>query len=153
MRRKVIAQWLTRAVGVLVIMWLIFGVNYIVGLVFIGVPTLELAFRPRRSVPFESESWRSATFASGTRYTMAQDLILSDRLRGMTTAEVLAMLGPPVRWRRSEFVEILTYELAAQQQYPARSWLYPWLFPNTGSWELDVVLSNGIVTQTRIRGA
>lgn len=150
---ELILRWFMRLAKTTAGVGAVFVVNYVVSLLVIGIPTLEVAMRPGVSVRFDSESWKSAAYDSGCRYPMAQELVASNRLLGKTTERVLVELGPPDRRWKQEASDILIYALAPQQKYPASSWLYPRMFPNIGSWELWIEVTNGVVARCKINGS
>ncbi len=141
--------WVSRILKVVV---LIYVINYVAGWLIIGTPRLERVCRPKCAVPFDSERWKSATFHSGLRYPMAQHLLNSKSLEGLTVEQVLNRLGLPSARSQTSSGEILCYELAPQYKYPAESWLYPWLFVNVESWVLHIEVKNGVVVGVDIHG-
>jgi len=122
-------------------------INYCIGI--FNIPKLEFDCRPKEKTAFDSVVWSKATYDSGIRYSMANDLLEKKYLNGMTKELVIELLGPP-KWNE---LEMLSYEIAAQAKYPASSYFYPFLFFNTDSWLYKIQLSNGIVVKCTIKGS
>ena len=87
---------------------------------------------------FDAAAWRAAGREDSTRTGMVDDLVRSGRLRGLTEAEVTALLGPPPEV--SYFHEWdMVYLLG-----PCRC-----LFPIDNEW-LVIRLDEGRVSQARV---
>ena len=141
-------------VNILVALCILFLANYVLSPLIIGIPRLESVCRPRFKSGFNVDKWKSASYDSGVRYIMANGLLANDKLVGLSKEQVIELLGNPTR-RSTNNVdeELLHYELASQQQYPASFWLYPRLFPNVESWVLIVKVNRGSVVSGSIIGS
>lgn len=119
----------------------------------VGIPTLQARFRPRPNMDFDADRWKSATFESGLRYPMAEDLARTGRLLGLDRESLLSILGPANRHQTNGNQITFFYELASQSMYPSRTWFLPWIFSNTESWVLQITLTDGKVENCQTGGS
>lgn len=99
--------------------------NYFVTPSLLGLERLENLCRPRTRLEFIVNKWKEASFESGDRYRMANDILRHDRLKNLKADEVKELLGEAdfVETTRSDFTTY--YCLAAQQRFPSKSIFYP----------------------------
>ena len=84
--------------------------------------------------PFDATAWRAQGDAHAPRHAMVDDLISSDRLKGLTRTQVVALLGEPTA--TDKFREwSMAYRLGGDRTY----------LPITPSW-LVINLSEDQVT-------
>lgn len=137
------------------LLWIVVGCCILYVLLPLGItfPRLASACRPRVASPFYSDRWKAATFESGVRFPMANELIRTKALLGLSEGRLMEMLGEP-HYRtvgQGQHGSVLyVYELAGQSQYPAVCWLYPWVCPNISSWALVIECRNGVVVKVWI---
>lgn len=126
--------------------WMIWGIalpilylaNWSVTPEIVGVRRLESYFRPKGQMLFDSVVWkRKSPGFSTQRYEMVDD-ILSKRLQlGLDRRAVEAILGEPDLAAVRSVTEVeLSYNLASQEDYPARSFFFPWRLGNLELWIL-----------------
>lgn len=137
----------------MVIVGSLFALNYIISPFVIGIPRLEDWLRPREEVPFSASAWSTETFESGLRYPMAQYLISKEKLIGLSKEKIIEQLGKQNYHSTNLNYEVLLYELAPQDMYPADSWLFPKRLLNIGSWMLVIEIKNGVAMSCRIDGS
>jgi hypothetical protein len=97
-----------------------------------------LRYEDAQSRLFDAERWRGAAGGTKIRSRMAGDLVAGNRLRGMSRAAVLALLGPAQREIRNADDWSLRYNLG---------------LPDLGIDDdiLDISLDpHGIVTRSRV---
>ncbi len=126
----------------------LYVINSAVTPLLVSARTLEPVFRPRIGAPFDASKWKAASFDSGEKFAMVDTL--PKRLRGKQRAQVVTLVGEPDCAYKRDSVEVLIYHLASQRQFPAKSWLFPWAFPNAEAWALQLKLKEGVVVASRI---
>ena len=95
------------------------AVILLVGFICIGTAFYVLWIRPIHArIPFVQQVWLQEDLR--TRGKMANDLIASNRLHGMTRAEVLALLGTS----RSSSTDSLAYAVDIGMTFGSDSWTY-----------------------------
>lgn len=150
MKRSRIVLWLA-------LLSLVVGVLYgviVLLLMIVHPPGLENLCRPIVVQGFSRSLWASSSFGQRDRYGMANDLLRTGALLDKNEAAVTGLLGPPTSVDRSGPTLRLGYDLVPQKTFPARCTLLPsFLFWNTDTWLLEVVLNNGVVRTVRIRHA
>lgn len=128
----------------------LFGLNYVITPTLVGENKLEEFFRPRRESKFDSASWKDPSPASGKRYEMVDDLLVSQRLMGLRETDLNGLLGEADSTGDEGGDKLLVYHLAKQRDYPAKSVWFPGFFPNHEAWMLEVRLRNGNVSVARV---
>ena len=142
-------------IGGLTLFGLALAYSLILCLLIVRGPTAEMEelFRPRPREPFSRTAWQSTRFGDADRFRMANDLVRSGRLLGMTQQEVEGLLGKGSALDELGGRILLGYDLVPQRQFPAKCVVLPgFLFWNTDTWLLEVEISGGHVKQVRIRG-
>jgi hypothetical protein len=130
---------------------------YTLALCFLIVrgPTAEIEewFRPRPRKPFVSAAWQSTQFGDADRFKMANDLVRSGRLLGVTQKDVEVLLGRANSQNNLGSRILIGYDLVPQRQFPAKCIILPnFLFWNTDTWLLEVEIVGGYVERAGIRG-
>lgn len=125
----------------------------LVGLLEVSGPAwLEDFCRPRGATAFSSDEWAKTRSGNSARYRMANDVVRSGVLMGLSQQEVPRLLGEPDRTYPVDSSTALGYDLASQHEFPSGCVLLPSnLFFNTETWLLEVRCHSGRVVAVRIR--
>jgi len=135
-------RWLWAAAIALV---LLYGANWMVTPEVVGVTKLESVFRPQGKLAFDSNKWKQKQESPwGERYEMVDDLLRKQLRLGLSRQEVEELLGKPdVDAPRGAGELELSYSLASQKDYPARSVLFPGRLENLELWILLLRFRDG----------
>jgi len=109
------------------------------------VTKLESFFRPKGKLQFDSNKWKQKQPSSwGERYEMVDDLLRKQLRPGLNRQQVDDLLGKPdVDAPRGAGEVELSYSLASQKDYPARSVLFPGRLENLELWILLLRFRDG----------
>ncbi|MGA4579899.1 hypothetical protein [Limisphaera sp. VF-2] len=124
--------------AVVITLTLLYGANWFLTPEIVGIRKLESAFRPKGKRQCDSQKWKQKEPSSwGERYEMVDDLLRKHLHSGLTREEVEGLLGKPdVEAIRGDGELELSYSLASQKDYPARSVLFPGVLQNLELWVL-----------------
>jgi hypothetical protein len=142
-------------IGGLVLLGLALAYGLVLCCLIVRGPTPEMEewFRPRPREPFSTAAWQASRFGDPARFKMANDLVRSGRLRGMTQEQLETLLGKETSRDELGSRVLVGYDLVPQKQFPAKCIILPrFLFWNTDTWLLEVEIGGGHVEQVRIRG-
>lgn len=123
----------------------VYAANWMFTPEVVSVTKLESIFRPKGKLPFDSNKWKQKQASSwGERYQMVDDLLRKQLRVGLTRQEVENLLGKPdVDAPRGDGELELSYSLASQKDYPARSVLFPGRLENLELWILLLRFRDG----------
>lgn len=124
---------------------LLYGANWMFTPEVVSVTKLESFFRPKGKLQFDSNKWKQKQPSSwGERYEMVDDLLRKQLRPGLSRQEVEDLLGKPdVDTPRGAGELELSYNLASQKDYPARSLLFPGRLENLELWILLLRFRDG----------
>ena len=134
--------WLWAAVIALVVLY---GANWMFTPEVVSVTKIESFFRPKGKLQFDSNKWKQKQASSwGERYGMVDDLLRKQLRLGLSRQEVEDLLGKPdVDAPRGAGELELSYNLASQKDYPARSILFAGRLGNSELWILLLRFRDG----------
>jgi len=113
--------------------------------------SLERLFRSREREGFAADVWQFSSLEKIRRYKMANDLVNSKQLLGLSSDAMYKLLGQPTFIETNDVAMYYEYALAPQKMIPSRSLFLPdQYFLNIENWILRVELRNGRVTASRI---
>ncbi len=136
------SRWPWAAVIALAVLY---GANWMFTPEVISVTKLESFFRPKGKLQFDSNKWKQKQPSSwGERYEMVDDLLRKQLRPGLSRQQVDDLLGKPdVDAPRGAGEVELSYSLASQKDYPARSVLFPGRLENLELWILLLRFRDG----------
>ena len=148
-QRKNTRKW--TGIAVILILVSFFYVACMAVFVLSGGGNMDERFRPRSHMPFSQDAWRRSHFGEPSRYKMANDLLDSRKLLGLSESAVRELLGKASSEYYNQGSHFLGYELIHQRAFPATCFPLPRsFFMNTDTWLLEIRFLNGRVISARI---
>lgn len=139
-------RWIA-VVAVLVL----YGLNYVFTPDIVGITKLEVFFRPRGELQFDSDKWKKTPPGGGERYKMVDDLLSKQLLLDRSPEEIKSLLGEPDIAALEDGEPAMYYMLGSQKDYPSRSLLFPGGLGNLENWTLAVRFRNGRAYLTTVK--
>lgn len=110
--------------------------NYLITPRLVGETQLEALLRPRVYRPFSRDEWRDQKSYGLAKYSIANELCRTRLLIDLDQTLILEMLGEPTFRDHTGADPAWYYEVARQDDLPAKSWLFPGRLLNCEKWAL-----------------